>query len=154
MMNKSIRKILVPLIIAAAALGYRTFIEPHLPEGAMASVDAEQSRVGIDQLMEAFKTRKSKLWLEVSGVVSKTLRDDTQGDQHQKFVLRLVNGHTVLVAHNFDLAPRVPLSKGDRVNIRGRYEWSKQGGVLHWTHRDPRNHIQGGWIQYEGKKYR
>jgi len=165
-MKKSIQKIVLPVILFVAVVGYQTFIETKLPQesksadetnlsqAAAEAVDSQQLSIGLNQLMEAFKSHKSKLWLEVGGTVSKSLRDDNKGDRHQKFILKLANGHTVLVAHNIDLATKVPLKAQDEVVIRARYEWSKQGGVLHWTHRDPRMHIEGGWIQHKGKQYR
>lgn len=149
-----IRKLWLPLLLLTAALGYYGFIETGPTQRAVVTTDSAQAAAGLDQLMEAFKARRSKLWLEVSGVVSKTLEDDKKGDQHQRFILRLANGHTVLVAHNIDLAPKINLGKGDELVIRGRYEWSERGGVLHWTHHDPRNHIQGGWIQHGGQRYK
>jgi hypothetical protein len=59
----------------------------------------------------------------------------------------------VLVAHNVDLAPRVPLESRDIVEIKGEFEWNERGGVLHWTHADPRARHEGGWIRHEGKEY-
>ena len=95
----------------------------------------------------------SKISVETEGLVKRTLPDDTEGSRHQRFILTLPDGMTVLVAHNIDLAPRVPLSTGDRVTIHGQYEWNDRGGVLHWTHRDPGHRHEGGWIEFQGKRY-
>ncbi len=58
----------------------------------------------------------------------------------KNFILKLNSGQTLLVAHNIDLAPRIPnLQVGDSVEFYGEYEWNKKGGVLHWTHKDPQN---------------
>jgi hypothetical protein len=82
------------------------------------------------------------------------LRDDLEGQRHQRFILRLPDGMTVLISHNIDLAPRVPAEKGDAVEVFGRYEWNKRGGVIHWTHRDPKGRREGGWIEHKGERYR
>lgn len=34
------------------------------------------------------------------------------------------------------------------------YIWNSQGGLIHWTHRDPSEKIQGGRLYYRGKYYR
>ncbi len=102
----------------------------------------------------AFAARRSDEWLEAGGIVRRTLSDDREGDQHQRFIVEVEPGLTVLVAHNIDLAPRVPLSAGDRVELRGEYEYNDKGGVIHWTHHDPRGRHAGGWIRHEGKTYR
>lgn len=109
---------------------------------------------GLDAVGRAFRARESGLWLETSGEVVRVLPDDTKGARHQRFVLEIQGGITVLVAHNIDLAPRVePLEIGDRVQARGLYEWNEQGGVVHWTHRDPAGHRKGGWVRRDGRVF-
>ncbi len=108
---------------------------------------------GVKTIEHAFQQRQSKIWVEVEGVVVKKLPDDNDGSRHQRFILKIGNGRTLLVAHNIDLAPRVPLSISDKLILRGRYEWNEKGGVLHWTHHDPNGDVAGGWIEYKGKRY-
>lgn len=44
------------------------------------------------------------------------MKDDNEGSRHQKFILELSTGQTVLVAHNIDLAPRIQnIQNGDQV---------------------------------------
>lgn len=64
------------------------------------------------------------------------LVDDNNGSRHQKFILQLQNGLTVLVAHNIDLNPHIDgLQKGDTVGFYEEYEYSEKGGLIHWiTH--------------------
>ena len=102
---------------------------------------------------EAFRARRSGVEVEATGVVARRLPDDIEGSRHQRFVLR-VGRQTVLVAHNLDLAPRIPLSVGDTVRLRGEYEWNPEGGVIHWTHRDPAGRHPPGWIRVRGEVYR
>ena len=107
-----------------------------------------------DQLLSAYENRQSNLPVEGSGVVVKILPDDLQGSRHQRFILRLSSGQTVLIVHNIDLAPRVPaLREGDRVEFRGEYEWNSKGGVIHWTHHDPNGRHVSGWLKYKGQTY-
>lgn len=79
--------------------------------------------------------------------------DDNEGGRHQRFVLTLHGGQTLLVAHNIDIAPRVPLGIGDRVRFRGIYEWNELGGVLHWTHHDPHGDGEGGYLRFQRREY-
>jgi len=88
------------------------------------------------------------------GVVTRLLADDNDGSRHQRFILRLANGQTLLVAHNIDLAPRVSnISVNDTVQFNGEYEWNSQGGVVHWTHHDPVGRHVGGWLKHQGRTY-
>ncbi len=110
---------------------------------------------GETALRDAFAARRSGEMLEVSGHVEQMLRDDHDGSRHQRFLLALPSGPTVLVAHNIDLAPRVEgLAEGDPVEVRGQYEWNEKGGVLHWTHHDPEGRRPGGWVRHAGRLYR
>ena len=108
-----------------------------------------------DAVIEAaFENRQSDLQVRGSGTVVHVLPDDTKGSQHQKFLLELDSGLTLLVAHNIDLAPRIPrLQKGDRVGFNGEYEWTEKGGVMHWTHHDPRGRHEDGWLERGGKRF-
>jgi hypothetical protein len=82
------------------------------------------------------------------------LSDDNDGSRHQRFILRLATGESLLVAHNIDLAPRVTgLQVGDTVSFNGEYEWNERGGVIHWTHHDPRGSHVGGWVEHNGRRY-
>jgi hypothetical protein len=92
-------------------------------------------------------------WIEESGLVCRLIPDDNDGARHQRFILDLRNGQTVLMAHNIDLAERVPLGLGDRIRFRGMYEWNEQGGLVHWTHHDPLGIEDGGFIRYRSKAY-
>jgi hypothetical protein len=92
-------------------------------------------------------------WVTTGGTVTRVLADDNDGSRHQRFIIRLSNQQTLLVAHNIDLADRIPLRAGDSISLRGRYETNNRGGVIHWTHHDPSGRARGGWIEYNGKRY-
>jgi hypothetical protein len=69
-------------------------------------------------------------------------------------VIQLRGGQTLLIAHNLDLAQRVPVGIGDRIRFRGQYEWNDLGGLVHWTHHDPLGETAGGWVRYRRGEYR
>jgi len=105
-------------------------------------------------IVQAFKGKKSNVFVEGSGVVKKLLSDDNKGSRHQKFLVTISDEQTLLFAHNIDLAPRLDaLAVGDAVTFRGEYVYNPKGGVMHWTHRDPDGKQQGGWIMHNGQKY-
>lgn len=111
----------------------------------------ESSETG---LHNAFINGQSDVQIQGSGVVTKLLPDDRKGSQHQKFILQTSVNHTVLVAHNIDVANRIAgLKNGDTVGFYGEYEWTRQGGVIHWTHRDINGRHINGWLQHNGKRY-
>jgi hypothetical protein len=117
------------------------------------NADTSQRQAGTT-IAQAFKQQKSDLQVGGSAQVIKILPDDLKGSRHQKFIIRVSGGQTMLVAHNIDLAPRVKgLRKGDRIEFYGEYEWNERGGVLHWTHRDPRGRHIDGWLKHNGKTY-
>ena len=88
------------------------------------------------------------------GTVIKILPDDNQGSRHQRFILRLESGQTVLVAHNIDLAQRIDgLTVGSVVDFKGIYVTNDKGGVIHWTHHDPDGRHDDGWLKWNGMIY-
>jgi hypothetical protein len=104
-----------------------------------------------DALMRAIEHRQHNVEVHASGTVEKVLKDDTNGSRHQRFLVSVGSGQTILIAHNIDLAPRVaPLLTGDRIEFSGEYEWNDRGGVVHWTHRDPGGRHKAGWIKHDG----
>lgn len=107
-----------------------------------------------DALRTAYQNRVSDRQVVGSGRVAKVLADDNKGSRHQRFLLRTDSGQTVLVAHNIDLASRIDgLQVGDEVEFNGEYEWNEKGGVIHWTHRDPRGRHEAGWLRHMGRTY-
>lgn len=106
-------------------------------------------------LQDAFKNQQSDVMVEeLTGTVSAVLPDDIEGSRHQRFVIRISRDQTVLVVHNIDMAPRINgLIKGDRVSVKGEYEWNDRGGLIHWTHKDPSSSHEDGWIEYNRVRY-
>ena len=137
----------LPLIILIVAiyLGWSQFDRPDDSAGLTGQSDTVTS---------AFKERKSDVQAEGKGIIIKILPDDNDGSRHQRFILQLDSGLTLLISHNIDLAPRLSsLKKGDGVEFKGEYEWNSKGGVLHWTHHDPKGRHVGGWLKHNGQTY-
>lgn len=102
----------------------------------------------------AFNEQKSGVQVQGEGVVSKILADDNDGSRHQRFILSLPSGQTLLIAHNIDVAPRIAaLKPGDSIAFNGVYEWNAKGGVVHWTHHDPGGRHPTGWLRHGGQTY-
>lgn len=107
-----------------------------------------------DVLARAFENQQGNVQVRAQGIVRKVLPDDNQGSRHQRFLVRLSSGQTLLIAHNIDLAPRIEsLREGDSVAFYGEYEWNNKGGVIHWTHRDPQGRHPDGWLEHNGRRY-
>jgi hypothetical protein len=112
------------------------------------------SKLSDPLLAQAFTNKLNDVQIRGRGIVTRLLADDVDGDKHQRFILQLNSKQTLLIAHNIDLAPRVAkLAVGDDVEFYGEYEWSAEGGVLHWTHHDPQVKHVGGWLKHLDKTY-
>jgi hypothetical protein len=70
-------------------------------------------------------------------------------------LLALASGCTLVVRveANTDFTGTFPLARGERVAVKGEYEFYPLGGVIHWTHRDPRGRHEGGYIEAAGQRY-
>jgi len=107
-----------------------------------------------DQVERAFSAHASNVQVAGEGTVLRTLADDRSGLEHQRFIVKLASGQTVLVEHNIDVANRIDdLKPGDTVSFTGEYIWNDQGGLIHWTHHDPARKHPDGWIKHNGKLY-
>ena len=125
------------------------------PRDALADLTLDShARSNDNPLWRAYQAQQSNIQIQGVGTVIRLLSDDVQGSRHQRFILKLSHPQTLLVAHNIDLAPRIPnLRLGDVVEFYGEYEWNSKGGVIHWTHRDPANRHAHGWLKHNGRVY-
>jgi hypothetical protein len=102
----------------------------------------------------ALARHSSDVQVKGEGTVTRLLPDDLNGRRHQRFIVRLASGQTLLITHNIDLAPRVEgLREGDVVRFNGEYVWNQEGGLIHWTHRDPEGRHVAGWVEYKGRMF-
>lgn len=89
----------------------------------------------------------------IRGTVSRLLPDATAttGGAHERFDV-IVDGTTVEIDHNLDLAPRAPLAVGDVVVVHGQFEPDPGHPVIHYTHHATGQH-EGGYIEVNGATY-
>jgi uncharacterized protein DUF3465 len=146
-----VKKFLLILIFGIAVYG---FVQQAPKSFSISSFFSSETSTSDLSLEKAFKNNQSDIQVGGSGKIIKILPDDTQGSRHQKFILKLNSGQTILIAHNIDIAPRISaLNVGDHINFYGEYEWNPKGGVVHWTHHDPSGRHEGGWLNHGGGIY-
>ncbi len=144
--------------------GSVSVIDAELDANSNASYrDNPQAKVSLpiscrnQDITNAYAQQYNNLQVKGCGTVSALLSDDNHGSRHQRFIVDLqdvAEPHTVLIAHNIDLAPRVSeLKVGDVVTFYGEYEYNPKGGVVHWTHHDPKSIHVDGWIELGGVRF-
>ncbi|MDY0374835.1 MAG: DUF3465 domain-containing protein [Desulfobacterium sp.] len=142
------KKIFIVVLIAIGIYGY---IQTN--QDVISVFTGENIQRG-NSVADAYQNQLSNVQVSGSGSVSHILSDDNKGSRHQRFVIGLSSGQTLLVAHNIDLAPKIKtLKKGDKVEFFGEYKWNSKGGIVHWTHHDPGGRHIGGWLKHNGCKY-
>lgn len=149
---------LLPVVVALliAVLSYqKSPNDASIAEAPSTTSAGQASQQSSDaEIARAFEQRLTAHQVQGSGTVERVLSDDNDGSRHQRFVLRLGSGQSLMVAHNIDLAPRIAsLQSGDHVSFYGEYEWNARGGVIHWTHHDPQGKHVAGWLQHNGQRY-
>jgi len=145
-MQKLIRLLLFSVVLGLPPAG-------SIAQGAITqrrTAPADDAAIG-----RAFANRTSDVQVEGTGKVIRLLSDDVSGSRHQRFIVRLASGQTLLISHNIDIAPRVAgLKIGDTVRFYGEYVWNAKGGLIHWTHHDPQGRHVTGWVIHNGKTYK
>ena len=142
------RLLLIIVVAFAAYTGYNQLRNrfSQAPAPAVAQTDSVLARAYANQI--------SNIQVQDEGLVSRILPDDNDGSRHQRFIIRLGSGQTILFAHNIDLALRVSsLHEGDTVSFNGVYIWNAKGGVVHWTHREPSGRHPTGWLKHNGQTF-
>ncbi len=153
------------LVLAGASFAYNRVVGSsgvandsfELSQSSIIAADNTPSSIsntGVNAISKAYQNRLNGVQVSSSGTVVKLLDDDNEGSRHQRFILRLSNEQTLLVAHNIDLAPRIDtIALGDTVEFNGQYEFNSKGGVIHWTHDDPQGKHVSGWLKHNGQIY-
>jgi hypothetical protein len=107
---------------------------------------------------DAWRAQRSHVEVTADGSVARVLglRQGPTG-LHEGFLLHLrgAEGHglTVRVEDNVDITGRIPLVSGDDVEVRGEYIYDPRGGLIHYTHHDPRGHHSSGYVRVNGRVY-
>ena len=142
----TMKKLLPVILIGIDVLGYEQYYGDVISTEDVRRLDSAP--------VSSYSEWRSGQQVQGNGVVSRLLSDDNEGSRHQRFILKLNTGQTLLVAHNIDIAPRISSHQnGDRVTFNGVYERNDKGGVIHWTHRDPQGHHVAGWLEHDGNVY-
>ncbi|GGP55706.1 hypothetical protein GCM10009347_22950 [Shewanella algicola] len=150
------KKILLIGLLGIALFGYldKNAQTTQIVQNVFAADTVATNNDSNSALQNAIDNRQSNVQVAGYGNVIKVLSDDLKGSRHQRFILKIASGTTLLVAHNIDLAPRInSLNIGDTVKFYGVYEFNNKGGVIHWTHHDPRGQHIGGWLKHNGSTY-
>lgn len=136
-------------------------IKTNQPSESVTSIpNAKSSRLSCDNavIYRAYQQHNAQQKTQVLGCgnIIKVLKDDTDGSRHQRFLVKL-DGYpniTILIAHNIDLAARIPAVQAQTpIQFYGEYIYNPQGGVVHWTHKDPAARHQDGWLYYHYQRY-
>ncbi len=94
------KKLLFAILIGIVVYGYIQNNPNVISSFTEESIQNDQA------ITDAYQNQLSDIQVSGSGKVSRILSDDNQGSRHQRFILRLSSGQTLLVAHNIDLALR------------------------------------------------
>lgn len=164
-LKRKLRRIVFMLVAASIATGINYYnkhqstngdssTDTSVTQSNSSSFSQSEQQHAVQKIRAAKNNTNAQFWVGFNGKVVKILKDDLKGNRHQKFLVSPSSGITLLVAHNIDLASRVPIQQGDSISLYGRYEWNNRGGVMHWTHHDPKGKKKGGWIKANNKTYR
>lgn len=132
----SFAAIVAVISIAACGGGVR-------PDNAQAVDDIQNGRSGDEVIVEGIVTH-----------VGRTSRGES--GTHEHFDVRISSGATeqdILVADNITVGVQAPVKRGDDVIVKGVLEVDPSGPVVHWTHHDPKNRHQAGFVMLGGRIY-
>lgn len=139
----------MPKYFALAALAFASACAPATTTGSFVTANNPA-------ICQAYDAGTSHVEVVADGTVTRDLglRRGRSGT-HEGYLLRLNGGcnDVLKVETNIDLTGPITIRVGDRAIVKGEYEWTRLGGVLHWTHHDPSGRHPGGFVQVEGHTY-
>jgi hypothetical protein len=154
-MRHSVKLLLLVVLLCfvpSASIAQKSRRTKRAPSSAPICKDASVPDDG--SIARAYANRASNIQVAGEGTVIRVLPDDRDGSRHQRFIVQLTSGQTLLIAHNIDIAPRLDgLTIGDCVSFNGEYIWNQKGGVIHWTHHDPEGRHAAGWLKHKGRTF-
>lgn len=109
-------------------------------------------------IYDAWRSNRSHLEVTAEGSVARRLGTRVgRSGTHEGFLLHLTGaagrGLTVRVEDNVDITGPIPLTEGAEVEVRGEYIFDRRGGIIHYTHRDPRGRHSAGYVRVNDKFY-
>jgi len=105
-------------------------------------------------LIAAVQSKRNVHYVEGGNlVVTNILPDDNQGLPHQSWEAQLSDGSTITVVYNSNMGDRVPVEVGMTFSVGGQFIWTKDGGLIHWLHHDPKKKRPDGWVFLEDVVY-
>jgi len=120
--KRSPLQIAILLVLSLVAYGAKNWFGDKNPSATGDNVavqsdrssDAATQNIETQNIESVIRQSLSGEVVESDATVTKTLPDDNDGSRHQRFIVRLASGKTLLIAHNIDIAKRVPLEEGTR----------------------------------------
>lgn len=122
------------------------------------SPSASHSHANNGAVYDAWRDARSHVEVTLEGSVARVLGTRMgRSSRHEGFLVHLSGGDgrglTVRVEDNVDLTGPIPLTEGRFVEVRGEYVYDARGGLVHYTHRDPRARHAAGYVLVDGKFY-
>ncbi|MBD5654093.1 MAG: DUF3465 domain-containing protein [Candidatus Eremiobacteraeota bacterium] len=119
---------------------------------------ATSADAGNGAIYDAWRAGRSHVEVTASGTIARVLGTRPgRISAHEGFLLHLRGaagrGLTVRVEDNVDFTGAIPLQPGADVVARGEYVYDSRGGIVHYTHRDPRGRHAAGYVETGGKLY-
>jgi hypothetical protein len=136
----------------------RIFVSLVVPAALVMATACSGSATSVNDgaVCTAYQAGRSHVEVVADGTVTRLLGTHAGIESpHEGFLFRLGSGCSLIVRveSNVDFTGSFPLDRGEHVVVKGEYEYYPRGGVIHWTHRDPRGRHEGGYVQVDGKIY-
>lgn len=105
-------------------------------------------------LVAAVQSKRNVHYVEGGNiVVTKIYPDDNQGLPHQSWEAQLSDKSFIKVVYNTNMGEYIPVQVGMTFSVGGQFIWTKDGGLIHWLHHDPKQKRPDGWVFIENILY-